>query len=451
MSDSGGPAEPRRQPDPSRPGTVYRSRRRLALFGRGRPARSLAARYGGTPTGADNGAGSAPLSAGAPVSAAGPDGWAPEAAAEPGLEGGVRADVRPSPPPYGPSDLRPDLEPGRPRTAAPARPARPPRRGRRTWLIALLVAVLIGYPLLLFTLAWTSLHKVDALGGADRVADTPGRTYLVVGSDSRADLSPAERRRLGTGGTTGQRTDTIMLLHVSASGGPSVLVSIPRDSYVPIPGHGRNKINAAYAFGGPQLLVRTVEGVSGVHIDGYVETGLGGYADLVDAIGGVRICAPRAMKDHDAHLDIAAGCQRMDGATALGYARARKSDPRGDLGRVERQRQVLAAIAGKTLSPAVLALPWRSIPAARAGGGALTVDQGTSPFDLSRFVLAMRAVAGGRDLSLTVPISNPNLATPAGDAVQWDRAKALRLFDAIKADDTEAIRPLVQQQAARTG
>jgi LCP family protein required for cell wall assembly len=317
-------------------------------------------------------------------------------------------------------------------------------------VLALVLVVLIGYPLALFLVARGALHRVDALGAAGRPADTPGTNYLVVGSDSRQDLTPAERKRLGTGRAVGQRTDTIMLLHVPSGGGPTVLVSVPRDSYVPIPGHGRNKINAAYAFGGPTLLVTTIEQVSGVHVDGYVETGLGGYATLVDAIGGVRVCSPRAMNDKDAHLDIPAGCQQMDGKTALGYARARHSDPRGDLGRVERQRQVLAAIAGKTLSPSVLLLPWRSFPAAKAGGGALTVDQSTSSVALARFVLAMRTVAGGGGLSLTVPVGNANLSTPAGSAVQWDRKQALTLFDALKKDNTEAIRPIAAEQAKLT-
>jgi len=95
----------------------------------------------------------------------------------------------------------------------------------------------------------------------------------------------------------------------------------------------------------------------------------------------------------------------------------------------------------------VLALPWRSFPAAKAGGGALTVDSGTSPWGLARFVLAMRSVAGGGGLSLTVPVSDPNLSTPAGSAVQWDRKQALALFTALKHDDTEAVRPIAAQQA----
>jgi LCP family protein required for cell wall assembly len=308
----------------------------------------------------------------------------------------------------------------------------------------------VVYPLLLFATAWSSLHRVDALpsGGP---AQTPGRTYLVVGSDSRADLTAAERRALHTGQAAGRRTDTIMLLHVPDGGGPTVLVSIPRDSYVSIPGHAKNKINAAYAFGGPQLLVRTVEQATGLRIDSYVETGLGGYAQLVDAIGGVDVCVKRAIKDAKAHIDVKAGCQTFDGPTALGYARARYSDPRGDLGRVDRQRQVLAAIAGKTLSPSVVLVPWRAFPAASNGGGALTVDSGMSPLGLLAFVQAMRAVAGGGGLSLTVPVGNAALQTPAGEAVQWNTSQAKALFDALRSDDTDAVKPLADAQKKATG
>jgi LCP family protein required for cell wall assembly len=384
---------PGRRPDPAREGTVYRSHPKLGVR---LPGRNRSAGGGGV---------------GGGLALAGDE--------EP-----------PADPPV--------------RTPAPAPAAGRRRPGR--W-VAVVVVLLLVYPLALFAAAWTALNRVDALPGAGGPADTPGRTFLVVGSDSRQDLSAAERKRLGTGSTAGQRTDTIMLLHVPSGGGPTVLVSVPRDSYVPIPGRARNKINAAYAVGGPRLLVRTVEQVSGLHVDEYVETGLGGFAGLVDAIGGVQMCPKRALKDAKAHIDIQAGCQDFDGSTALGYARARYSDPRGDLGRVDRQRQVLAAIAGKTLSPSVLAPPWRAFPAARAGGDALTVDSGTTPLGLARFVLAMRAVAGGNGLSLTVPVATTQLQTGAGIAVGWDRERARQLFDAIRDDDTEAIRPIAKQQA----
>ncbi|HET9655041.1 MAG TPA: LCP family protein [Kineosporiaceae bacterium] len=313
------------------------------------------------------------------------------------------------------------------------------------------VAVLVVYPLALFAIAWNHLGKVAAMPSGARPAQTPGTTYLVVGSDSRAALTPQERARLGTGQVAGGRTDTLMLLHVPAGGGPTVLVSVPRDSYVSIPGHGKNKINAAYAFGGPQLLVQTVEQATGIRVDAYVETGLLGYADLVDAVGGVTVCVKSPIKDAKAHLDVPAGCQVFDGKAALGYARARYSDPRGDLGRVERQRQVLAAIAGRTLSPSVVLLPWRAFPAASAGGSALTVDDSIGPTDLVGFVLAMRDVAGGGGLSLTVPISNPNLTTPAGSAVQWDATRSRALFADLARDDTEAIRPIAAAQKKATG
>ncbi len=371
----------------------------------------------------------------------------PRPASRPGPRGGLgTAPAGPVAPP------RPGVPPRVPTAPPPPVPgARPPRRVRvRWWWIAVpLLLVVLAYPLLLFAVAWSSLKRVEALGSGGP-ADTPGRTFLVVGSDSRDNLSARERRRLGTGQAAGRRTDTIMLLHVPDGGGPTVLVSVPRDSYVAIPGRSRNKINASYAFGGPELLTRTVQQATGLHVDGYVETGLGGYAALVDAVGGVNVCVKRAIKDAKAHIDLRKGCQTMDGVTALGYARARYSDPRGDLGRVERQRQVLAAIAGKTLSPSVVLVPWRAFPAASAGGGALTVDSGTSPTDLLAFVQAMRSVAGGGGLSLTVPVGNSALQTNAGEAVSWDGAKSRALFDALRRDDTEAIRPIAAEQAKIT-
>ncbi|HEX3004425.1 MAG TPA: LCP family protein, partial [Angustibacter sp.] len=162
--------------------------------------------------------------------------------------------------------------------AAPApAPVGPIRRRRRfpvKTVVLLVVLAIIAYPLALLAVAWTHLGRVDALP-ADTSA-TPGRTYLVVGSDSRKGLTKEQARALHTGGgDVGQRTDTIMLLHVPAGGGPTVIMSIPRDSYVAIPGHGHNKINAAFAFGGPKLLAQTIEDATGVQIDDYAEIGFG--------------------------------------------------------------------------------------------------------------------------------------------------------------------------------
>ncbi|MGN6613059.1 MAG: LCP family protein [Angustibacter sp.] len=315
-------------------------------------------------------------------------------------------------------------------------------------IVLLVVLAIIAYPIALLLVAWNHLGRVDALP-ADTAA-TPGRTYLVVGSDSRKGLTKEQAKQLHTGGgDVGQRTDTIMLLHVPAGGGPTVIMSIPRDSYVAIPGHGHNKINAAFAFGGPKLLARTIEEASGVQIDDYAEIGFGGFAAMVDAVGGVQICPKRDMKDKDAGLNIKKGCQQADGAVALGYARARHSDPRGDLGRVERQREVLAAIVSKATQPSTLINPFRTFPLASSGAGALTVDEHTGPVALARFILGMKGAAGGNGLSMTVPVAGTGSRPGAGSVVLWDDAKARKVFAALKRSDTNALRPYAEEQKAQ--
>ncbi len=150
------------------------------------------------------------------------------------------------------------------------------RPGRIAAVVAVLALVcLIAWPVGLGIWANGKITRVPALSGA---AATSGTTYLLAGSDSREDGA------ISDDGTEGARTDTIMLLHVPDSG-PSALISIPRDTYVEIPGYGGRKLNAAYAFGGPELLVSTVEGLTGLTVDHYVEIGLGGVSGLVDAKG----------------------------------------------------------------------------------------------------------------------------------------------------------------------
>ncbi|MDV7264416.1 LCP family protein, partial [Rhodococcus oxybenzonivorans] len=171
----------------------------------------------------------------------------------------------------------------------------------------------------------TSLNRVDALADYDgRVGDTPGTNWLLVGSDSRTGLTPEQEQELSTGGNSGpDRTDTIIVMHLPSSGGPATMVSIPRDSYVSIPGYGEDKINASFAFGGPQLLVQTVEEASGLHIDHYAEIGFGGFAGIVDAIGGVEMCLDAPIDDPLAGINLAPGCQELSGSDALGFVRTR--------------------------------------------------------------------------------------------------------------------------------
>ena len=191
-------------------------------------------------------------------------------------------------------------------------------------------------------IAWNQVDKVDWEPDGDRPSDQPGTTYLLVGSDSREGLTKEERKELSTGNAGGGRTDTIMLLHTGS--GPNLLLSLPRDSIVDIPGHGTTKINAAYAFGGPQLLVQTIEQNTGIRVDEYVEIGMGGVAGIVDAVGGIEVCPKANMKDKLAGLNIKKGCQEVDGKTALAYARSRHTSGIGDIDRVRRQREVVSAV-----------------------------------------------------------------------------------------------------------
>ncbi len=307
-------------------------------------------------------------------------------------------------------------------------------------MVVLVVATLVAYPVLLARTAMENVGRVDALSGSTS-ADTPGHTILVVGTDSRdgTDIGGAQEV---------SRTDTILLLHRPRTG-PTVLLSIPRDSNVEVPGQGENKVNAAYAQGGPPLLVATVEQATGLHIDSYVETGLAGFGEVVDAVGGVTICPEVAMQDPLAdHLDIPAGCQEADGKVALGYARSRKLDSRGDLGRVERQREVLAAIATKGFSPATVLNPFNAFPLAEAGGKALTMDEQDGITDLGWFLLAMRESAGGDGISLTVPVADTTRRTEHGVVVDWDADQAEVVFAALRESDTEPIRAIAEAQEA---
>ncbi len=318
--------------------------------------------------------------------------------------------------------------------------------GRRRIVVGAVV-VLVAWLLFMVWVpfsAWGNVHRVNADPSGARPAGSKGYDYVLVGSDSRQGLTPAQQKLLNTGSVKdagGLRTDSIIMVHVPSGDGKPAMISLPRDSYVPIPGHGRNKINAAFSIGGPKLLVETIEQVTGVRIDGFVEIGFGGFASVVDSLNGVDICVKRNMKDAYAGINLKAGCQTLGGPNALGYVRARYSDPLGDIGRQTRQREFLAAIMHKALSPATVLIPWRYYGFANSAGAGLTVGQDVSMRDVTRVLQAMRAVSNGDGLSLTVPISNPGLATSVGSVVKWDTRKALELFTAIKNDEPLTVAP----------
>lgn len=314
------------------------------------------------------------------------------------------------------------------RGAAPppsiAREPRPERgRSQRTrrrpgawrmikWLLLAYLAFLIAVPVW----AYLDVSKVDASPEAERPEDGGGTNYLVVGSDERPGLA-------------GRRTDTIMLLHTGA--GPNVLMSIPRDSLVAVPGRGRTKINAAFAFGGAQLLVRTVEHNTGIYIDDYVEIGFRGMVNLVDAVGGITICPKQDMKDPLAKLDIDKGCQEADGETALGYARSRKLFATGDIQRAQNQREVVSAIGNEILSWKTFVNPVRYYRTVTGGAESVRLGQDTGPFAVAKFGVAMNRVDGEAGMTCGVPI--------ADFAVNWNQERSKRLFGLIQGNEAGEI------------
>jgi LCP family protein required for cell wall assembly len=280
------------------------------------------------------------------------------------------------------------------------------------------------------------IQRVDALADyPGRLAATAGTNWLIVGSDSRAGLTAQQEARLTTGDEAaagGNRTDTIMLMHIPAftGGGQITLVSLPRDSSVPLVGYGRVKLNATFAFGGPTLLVKTVEQVTGLHIDHYAEIGFAGFADLVDDVGGVQMCPTEPINDPLAGLNIAAGCQMLDGPKALGYVRTRHS-PRGDLDRVVRQREFLGALITRAASPSVLLNPFRAVPLVSDAPGTITVDNGDHVWNLARLGWAMRSLSHGDAVTTTVPFAGFGPVSDGSSGVLWDKQQAGELFSRL--------------------
>lgn len=289
-------------------------------------------------------------------------------------------------------------------------------------LLVLLLAVVLAWPIGLLIWANGKIAHTSALSGAP---DTPGNTYLLVGSDSRADGAVLDD-------TAGQRADSILVLHV-AENGQAALISLPRDTYVDIAGYGGNKLNASFSFGGGPLLVQTVEGLTGLTMDHYVEIGMGGVVTLVDAVGGVTLCLDYDVNDELSGLVWTAGCHDADGTTALAFARMRYSDPLGDVGRQSRQRQVISAVVAKVARPGTALNPWAQVDLIDAGTGVLTTDEDTGIIDLARLALAFRTATGAEGITGAPPIADFDYRPGGvGSTVLLDQTLAPTFFQKLR-------------------
>ncbi|MFD5784839.1 LCP family protein [Streptomyces sp. NPDC058220] len=358
---------------------------------------------------------------------------------EPGYDSGYNTgQVYGGPPGGGGHNGGPPPPPG----GAPG-PRYAPDWRRRIKLGALtLVVVILGVSIGTYFWADGKLQReVDLSKVIERPKTGDGTNYLIVGSDSREGMSAEEKKKLHTGSADGKRTDSMMILH-DGSNGPT-LISLPRDSNVTIPSFrgsqsgklfpntGRQtKLNAAYAEDGPELLVRTVEYNTGLHIDHYVEIGFAGFANIVDAIGGVEIDIPKAFKDKNSGADFQAGKQTLNGEESLAFVRTRYAFANSDLDRTKNQQKFLAALASQTATPGTILNPFKLYPTMGAGLDTLIVDKDMSLWSLGQMFFAMKGVTGGDGKSMNMPISGS-----VGGNLVWDKAKVKELVNQLNNDE----------------
>ena len=271
---------------------------------------------------------------------------------------------------------------------------------------------------------------------------------LLAGVDLRSGLTPAQQRVLHVGDVPSSNSDTLMLIHIAADRSSVTVVSLPRDSWVLIPGHGMDKINAAFGLGGPRLTVSTVERVTGLTINDFIQVNFLGFVKVIDALGGVNICLPQAVDDPDSGLHLSAGVHHVDGITALKYARDRHSFAASDLARITDQQSLLASLLQESISSGTLTNPLRLSRFLAAVPGVIKVDQN---LDLTALADQLRGTTPAEVRFLTVPLANTNYLAPNGEsAVLWNTAAAGQLFGALRADQPVGSRPSSTAVARQT-
>ncbi|WP_199862570.1 LCP family protein [Streptomyces sp. Root431] len=348
-----------------------------------------------------------------------------------GPQGGGHGSVPPQQPPSYPQ--RPGGQPGR--------PAPDWRKRAKVGSIVLVVGVLawgIG------TYAWASSqmrNEVDLSKVIERPSEGDCTTYLIVGSDSREGMSAEEKKKLHTGSAEGKRTDSMMILAACSSG--NTMVSLPRDSWVTIPSfvgsesgkqypaRGGSKLNAAYAMDGPELLVRTVEFNTGLRIDHYAEIGFAGFANIVDALGGVDLNIEKGFKDKKSGADFQAGEQTLNGEQALAFVRTRYAFAESDFARTKNQQKFLSALANEAATPGTILNPFALYPTLGAGLDTLIVDKDMSLYDLGKMFFAMKGISGGDGKSMNMPLAG----SAPQNSYRWDMPKVKQLVQQIRDDE----------------
>ena len=311
--------------------------------------------------------------------------------------------------------------------------------------------------MLISALAWVSLGKVsgslkrtDAFAGLKTRPDKPTTAinYLLVGSDTREGLTETELKFLKVGSTktaAGKRSDTMLLVHISKARDNAVIISLPRDTLATIPSHAdskgkiipqvRSKLNSAFAWGGAPLLIQTIESMTNVRIDHYIEINFVGFTRMVDALGGIEVCTKVDINDPKSHLVLSAGTHDLNGLQALKYVRTRDFDGRGDIGRMQRQQQFISSLLRKATSSGVLLNPVKVVSFLKAVMATVETDSALDTNDLITLAKQMRNLSASMVRTLTVPLSNNNYLVPGiGSTVVWDLTLSAELFQRLNND-----------------
>ena len=323
------------------------------------------------------------------------------------------------------------------------------RRPGRGWRIALLSVLAIFLVLTLATggLALWVRHSIAS--GMEFIADPfagiptrapqqkvaageePAVNILVLGTDSRTSASDPSQWKEGA-----QRTDAIMIVQVSGDRKTVSVMSIPRDSWVEIPGDGQGKINAAYSYGGPSLTIHTVENLTGIHIDHFAVANFESFVALTNEIGGVRVNlkTPQTL----AGKELGAGAQVLNGQQALAYTRERSSLPNGDFDRVKRQQTWMRSIVSRVLTNGTLSSPTALYSFLKTASRTVAVDESFTLNQMQSLALETRHLHSNDIAFMTVPTAGTGTSADGQSIVTLDADADAPLFKAFAEDRVRA-------------
>lgn len=328
-------------------------------------------------------------------------------------------------------------------------------RGRRItrWVAAavaaaLVVGVLVAYEK--YRGVWDSIHRVSIGDLGQRPPKyTNAVNLLVFGDDSRGGLTPRQQRMLHVGRNRGENnTDTIMIVHISPGRHLVTVMSLPRDTVVPVyscakgpswagqqssPG-ATERINSVLAAGGPACLWKTVEQQTGIRLDHFVELGFGGFVHVINDIGGVHVCVPFTVHNWRSGLRLARGEHRVNGITALAFWRTRENIGTGsDLQRIQRDQFLMSQLLKGVLHSRLLSSPSRVLSVISDAAKAMTTDEGLSQTDMLHIAQSLHGLPG-KDVQFVTAPSKTDPANPA--EVEFDQPRARQMFEAIAHDKT---------------